>query len=216
METETVTDPGGKTLSYRLDPLNGDRVLSQTDGPGRTTSYGYDTRGFVYTTTDPNGNVVTTGHDVRGNEVSHTSCQDQPADICTTSYDSYYPDDTSTSLTPDPRNDMLLTERGPGSSSASDSTYLTTYSYGTGGNLTAVTTPQVPGFPNGRTTTTTYTTTSTAAAGGGTTPAGLPAAVTSPGGAVTATQYYSNGTSPKSPTRTAWSPGTPTTTSAAC
>ena len=35
VQTDTVTDPGGHTLTYTYDVLNGDRVLSQTDGPRR-------------------------------------------------------------------------------------------------------------------------------------------------------------------------------------
>ncbi|HUZ38225.1 MAG TPA: LamG-like jellyroll fold domain-containing protein, partial [Streptosporangiaceae bacterium] len=193
VENVTVTDPGGSTLSYTMDALNGDRMLAETDALGNTTQFGYDTDGFLYTTTDANGNVTTTGHDIRGNLVSQTTCQDQSANICTTGYYSYYPNDTSAQLTSDPRNDMLLTERGPGSSSASDNTYLTTYTYDSSGDLTSVTTPAVPGFPNGYTATTTYTTTLTPAVGGGTTPAGLPATATSPAGGATTTQYYSNG-----------------------
>ena len=193
VQVVTVTDPGGHTLTYVMDPLNGNRMLTQTDGLGNTTQYGYDTRGFLYTTTDPDGNVTTTGHDLRGNLVSQTTCQDQATNTCTSAYYSYYPDDTTTELTPDPRNDMILTERGPGSASATDNTYLTTYTWNSSGNLTKQTGPDLPGAPGGYVTTTTYTTSSTAAVGGGTTPAGLPATVTSPGGAVTTTGYYSNG-----------------------
>ena len=194
VQTVTVTDPGGKTLTYQMDPLNGNRILTETDGLGNTTKYGYDTGGFLYTTTDPNGNVVTTGHDVRGNQVSETTCQNQAANVCTSAYFSYYPDDTSASLAADPRNDMLVAEAGPGSASATDKTYLTSYAYDTNGNLTSITTPPVPGFPNGRTTATVYTTSSTPAfQNNGTTPPGLPMTVTSPGGAVTSTEYYKNG-----------------------
>ena len=132
---------------------------------------------------------------MRGNQVSQTSCQYQAANVCTSAYYSHYPNDTSTQLTPNARNDLLLTDHGPGSASSSDSTYLTSYSYDNSGDLTSITTPKVPGFPSGRTTTTTYTTTSTQAfpSGSGTTPAGLPMTVTSPGGAVTSTQYFSDG-----------------------
>lgn len=193
VQTVNITDPGGKTITYVMDPLNGERMLSRTDALGNTTNYGYDTRGFLYTVTDPDGNVTTTGHDVRGNMVSQTTCQDQAANKCSTAYYSYYPNDTSTQLTPDPRNDLLLTKRGPGSASATDNTYLTTYSYDSTGQPTSVTTPPVAGFPDGRVTRRTYTTSATSAVGGGTTPAGLPATVTSPGGATTTTQYYSDG-----------------------
>ena len=52
----------------------------------------------------------------------------------------------------------------------------------------------VPGFPSGRATTTTYTDgTTVAAVDGGPAPPGLPATVTTPGGATTATKYFRNG-----------------------
>ncbi len=131
VQTATVTDPGGKTLTYAMDPLNGDRMLAQTDGLGNTTKFGYDTSGFLYDTIDPDGAETITGHDVRGNMVSQSTCQNQAGNVCSTAYYSYYPNDTSSQLTPDPRNDLLLTERGPGSASATDNTYLTSYAYDT-------------------------------------------------------------------------------------
>ena len=192
-ETINVTDPGGHTLTYSYDPSQGDRLIAQTDGLGNRTTYGYDTSGFLYTTTQPNGNVITTGHDLRGNMVSQTTCQNQAANLCSTEYYTYYPDDTSPSLSPDPRNDLVLTLRDGRSASATDNRFLTTYAYNAAGNQTSATTPPVPGFPNGRTTTMTYTTSSTAAVGGGTTPAGLLASTTTPGGATETIGYYSDG-----------------------
>ena len=178
-----MTDPGGNALTYTYDPLQGNRLIAQTDGLGNRTTYGYDTSGFLYTTTQPNGNVITTGHDVRGNMVSQTTCQNQAASQCSTQYYTYYPDDTSTNLPPDPRNDLVLTLRDGRSTSATDNRYLTTYAYNAAGNQTSATTPPVAGFPNGRTTTMTYTTATTPAVGGGTTPAGLLSTTTTPGGA---------------------------------
>ena len=193
-ETVKVTDPGGKTLTDAFDPVNGSRVVAQTDALGNTTRYGYDSSGFLNTVTDPDGDVTTTGHDVRGNLVSQTDCQNQTAGKCSTSYYSYYPDDTSATLTPDPRNDLLSSKSDGRSASASDTTYRTSYTYNTQGELTAETTPPVPGHTSGRTTTTTYTDgTTVAAMGGGYAPAGLPYKVTTPGGAISTTQYYSDG-----------------------
>jgi RHS repeat-associated protein len=193
-EKVQVTDPVGKVMSYTYDPLNGNRVLSQTDALGNPTKYGYDTSGFVNTVTDPDGNVTTTGHDVRGNMVSQTGCQQQAAGQCSTTYYSYYPNDTAASLTPDPRNDMVVAERDGRSSSATDNKYLTTYSYNAQGELTGQTTPPVPGFPSGRSTTTSYTDgTTVAAVDSGYAPVGLPYKVTTPGGATTTTLYYNDG-----------------------
>ena len=187
VSTVNITDPGGKTLTYQYDPTNGNRKLSETDGLGNKTSYGYDSGGFLNTVTDPNGVVATTGHDVRGNTVSQTTCQNQSAGICSTAYFTYYPDDTTKTLTPDARDDVMLTVRDGRSSSATDNTYLTTYSYDTAGNRTGVTTPGVPGFPNGRTTSIAY-----SAAGSGM-PVGLPTVTTSPGGAVNTIVYTAAG-----------------------
>jgi large repetitive protein len=195
VESVAVTDPTGKTLTDRYDVDNGYRELSQTDGLGNTTSYGYDTSGYLYTVTDPDGDVTTTGHDVRGNMVSQTTCQNQAAKICSTSYYTYYPDDTSTQLTADPRNDLVETVRDGRSSSATDNTYLTTYTYDVHGDKTGVTTPPVPGYPSGRTTTITYSdgTTAFPAADIGDMPAGLPVKTVSPGGATNLVSYYNDG-----------------------
>src|SRR5581483_11813277 len=103
VETVTVTDPGGTPLLYSYDLTNNSRLISRTEGTTnpKVIRFGYDVGGFLDTVTDPNGNVVTTGHDVRGNTVSQTTCQNQAANACATTYYSYYPDDTSTTLTPD-------------------------------------------------------------------------------------------------------------------
>jgi RHS repeat-associated protein len=192
-ETITVTDPGGKTITYRYDPDNGNRILSRTDALGDTTSYGYDTSGYLYTVTDPDGDVTTTGHDVRGNVVSKTTCQEQAANKCSTQYYTYYPDDTSATLTPDPRNDLVLTMRDGRSANSSDPGYLTSYAYDASGNQVSLTTPPVAGFPSGRTTTLAYTTSTTPAADSGDAPAGLLASVTSPGGGTETLTYYADG-----------------------
>ncbi|MGH3252377.1 MAG: LamG-like jellyroll fold domain-containing protein, partial [Trebonia sp.] len=121
VETTQVTDPGNRTLTYTYDPLNSGRMLSQTDGLGDTTTYGYDSLGFQDQVTDPNGDVTDTGHDVRGNVVQTTTCQDQAAGKCSTSYASYSPNDTSPELTaPYSGNDLVQTYRDARSASATD------------------------------------------------------------------------------------------------
>ena len=190
--------------TYQFDPLNGDRMVAETDARGYTTTYGYDTSGFLNTVTDPNGNVTTTQHDVRGNETAETTCQDTATDACSTKYWTYYPDDTSVQLaTPSPENDQQLTYRDPRSSSSTDATYETTYTYNTCGERTGVTTPPVAGYSAGLTTTTVYTTGSSSTtcgqaqlAHGSTTqyaPAGLVAQTSTPGGAITTYQYDAAG-----------------------
>lgn len=190
-----VTDPGGKTLTYQYDLGKGGRKVVETDGIGGKTTFAYDTKGFLKKTIDPNGMVTTSGHDVRGNVVSQTTCQNQAANKCSTAYYTYYPDATSTQLTPDPRNDVLLTVRDGRSANATDPAYLTSYSYDAKGNKTGVTTPPVPGHPSGRTTTITYSdgTAAFPATDNGNTPAGLPVRTTSPGSAVNTVAYYKNG-----------------------
>ncbi|WP_412794223.1 LamG-like jellyroll fold domain-containing protein [Streptomyces sp. MS06] len=196
VRTVHVTTPADATLTYTYDVTHGNRRLSQTDALGNTTRFGYDTSGFEHTVTDPNGVMTVTGHDVRGNVVSSTTCQDQAARKCSTEYYTYYPDDTTARLTTaDPRNDQVLTVRDGRSSSATDDTYLSSFTYDTAGNQTAITTPAVPGFPDGRTTTTVYSdgTSTYPSADGGTVPAGLPVKTISPGGAVNQVSYFSDG-----------------------
>jgi RHS repeat-associated protein len=194
-ETETVTDPGNNTLTWVYDLLNGGRVLSQTDARGQTTTYGYDVDGFQNEVVNPDGDYTQTGYDVRGNVVSTTTCQDQSTNTCSTSYDTYYPDDTSSTLTPDVRNDVLLTSSDGRSASSTGTTYQTKYAYNSLGELISQTTPPVAGFSSGRTTSYLYTDGTTANGGyqGAIPPKGLQYQVTTPGSAVTKTLYYANG-----------------------
>ncbi len=197
VETATVTDPGGHTLTYRYDPLYSGRILSFTDGLGNTTTYGYDSNGFQDSVTNPDGDVTDTGYDVRGNMVSKTTCQDQATGQCSTAYYTYSPNDMTPTLSaPYSANDEVLTSSDPRSSSQADTTYRTTSLYNSVGELLSTTTPPVPGYPSGRTTTYEYTDgTTTAGDTDGTTivPGGLLWKTTSPGGAVTETLYDAAG-----------------------
>ena len=196
MTTVSMTDPGNATITYQYDTLNGNRLIGEIDGLGHKTSYGYDTSGFLHTVTDPDGVVTTTGHDVRGNTVSQTTCQNQAGSVCSTAYYSYFPDDTSTQLTTaDPRNDEVLTVRDGRSASATDNTYLSTYSYDSAGDRTGVTTPPVAGYPSGRTTAITYSdgTATFAAADSGNAPQGLPVKTVSAGGTANTITYFHDG-----------------------
>ncbi|MFD9795021.1 LamG-like jellyroll fold domain-containing protein [Streptomyces sp. NPDC059070] len=195
VRTVKLTDPTDKTLTYVYDAELGNRLLAAVDTNGQRATYGYDTSGFLHTVTDANGNRSVTGHDVRGNTVSTTTCQNTAANVCATEYYTYYPDATTLFPAMDPRNDLMLTERDGRSSGPTDNTYLTSYTYDTGGNVTSVTTPPVPGSPAGRTATTAYTTATTVAAEGGTNyaPAGLVASMRTPGGRTTSYTYFKNG-----------------------
>ncbi len=187
VRTIVVTDPGNKTITHVYDVATG-REIAETDALGNKTQYGYDVGGFLRTITDPNGNVTTSEHDVRGNVVSQTTCQDRSANRCSTVYYTYYPDATTKVLTPDPRNDVMLTMRDGRSASATDNTYLTSYTYDVKGNRTAITDPL------GRVTATAYTDgTTVAAADGGLAPPGLPMTVTTPSGDKQSVVYYRSG-----------------------
>ena len=194
VQVDNVTDPGNNTVSWTYDLLNGGRELSYTNAEGGITGYAYDTAGFQASVTSPDGDITTTGHDPRGNLVSQTTCQDVRANECSTSYWTYYPDDTSAAPPPDRRNDMVLTYADGRSSSSTDTTYQTRYAYDSLGDLTAVTSPPVAGYPSGRTTSHAYTSgTSTGGYQGAVPPKGLLYQVTTPGNAVTTTLYYVDG-----------------------
>ncbi|WP_167517585.1 LamG-like jellyroll fold domain-containing protein [Micromonospora orduensis] len=187
----TITDPTQKTSKQVFDLLNGGRMVASTDVLGQTTSFGYDIGGYESVVYDPLGMKSVTGRDVRGNTIRSTVCRDQ--EYCDTTYYKYWPDATTVNLTPDPRNDQLIEIRDARSQSESDNKYLTKLAYDTSGNRLSMTTPPIPGYPNGRTTTMTYTTATTAAVGGGTTPAGLPLTTKSPGNAQQSTEYNAAG-----------------------
>ncbi|MEU2359777.1 LamG-like jellyroll fold domain-containing protein [Streptomyces noursei] len=180
--TVSVTDPQGRTSSVSYDALRGQRPVSAVDTDGGRTTYAYDTGGFLHTVTDPNGHTTVTGHDVRGNTVSRTTCRD--ADSCWTSFTDYYVNDQDPL---DPRNDKVVAVRDARSSTATDDRYKTAISYTRHGL------PDKTVLADGRTSATTYTTGKEAAEGGGTIPAGLVDSQTAPDGGVTRFGYFANG-----------------------
>ncbi len=182
-----ITDPMGGTRITTYDLLNGGRLIRSQDTRLFDTVYGYDTSGFLRSVTDPNGNITITGHDVRGNEVSRSTCQDQSQNACSTVYYTHFPNNQDKNLPPIATNDAVLTIRDGRSSKNDDNTYKTTFAYDGVGNRTSVTDAL------GRATTTAYSDGSQPAVGGGFVPAGLPILVTSPGGAQHRVEYYSNG-----------------------
>lgn len=180
--TVTITDPKQRTNSTSYDALHGQRVTARTDATGAVTSYAYDSGGNQHIVTDPNGHTTVTGHDARGNVVSHTTCRD--ADSCWTDFRSYH---LNANDPLDPRNDKPLTYRDQRSTDYKDDTYKTSYTYNAQGL------PLSTVRADNSSTSTTYTTGSESAVGGGTVPAGLVATQTTPGGATTAYRYYANG-----------------------
>jgi RHS repeat-associated protein len=196
IKTITVTDPLNNAIVYRYDPDHTDRVLSETSAlgqqtapgvfefPGHTTTTGYDKRGYLNETIDPDGWSVAIGNDARGNTVSRTACQNQAGLGCSTDLWTY-----PAPVAGDLRNDQPVTHQDP---RGSTTTTTTTYDPVTA-LPTDVTGPAVPGSPAGQKTTTTYTTATTAAVGGGNPPPGLVATTTTWNGAVTTNAYYANG-----------------------
>ncbi|MEV6345208.1 LamG-like jellyroll fold domain-containing protein [Actinoplanes sp. NPDC051851] len=180
----TVTDPGGKTISYAYDLLN-NRQVAETDALGNVTKYGYDIGGYSSLVYDPNGVRTQTVQDERGNTIQQITCQDQSANLCASTYFGYY---LNTASPVDPRNDVMITSRDGRSSSATDTTYLTTYNYDAKGNPLGTTDPL------GRTTSTLFTDGTTIAGyDGGYAPAGLPYRIVNAGGGVQGIAYYANG-----------------------
>ncbi|QGN49764.1 hypothetical protein GKC29_24995 [Micromonospora sp. WMMC415] len=186
-----VQGPDDSVTATTNDLMYG-RKVSDVNALGNTTRYGYSGKGQLRTVTDPNGNMTINEHDARGNVVAVTTCQDRSANLCSTAYSSYYPNATDANPPPNSLNDRLMEVRGQGSTSATDNTYLTTYTYDANGNRTSETDAL------GRRTTITYTDGTTAGpAGGGygsaTPPASLPWKVTKPDGSLQRILYYANG-----------------------
>lgn len=193
----TVLAPDGYHQVYDYDALNGSRLISFDRGhsyPPRT--YGYNQAGYLDSVTDEDGNLAGGGQptdffttDALGNVLSRSYDQGDNTNTSTT----YYTYFESASNLVDPRNGEVTAIRDGRSSSSTDNTYLTSYTYNTAGQLTSVTTPPTTGFASGRTTSYAYSTGTQTAIGGGTVPAGLLLSATTPGGAVTGYAYFSDG-----------------------
>ncbi|WP_159012053.1 FG-GAP-like repeat-containing protein [Streptomyces sp. NRRL F-5123] len=189
--TVTVTDPSGNEQAYDYDPLNGGRATGYSLTDGSSRSYTYDTGGFLSTTTDENGHSVTQTNDARGNMLSRTTCRDESATTCYTSYYAYY---LNAADPTDLRNDKVTAVRDARSASATDNTYLTGYTYTADGQVDSVTGPAGSGCPTGCKTNRTYTDGTEPAVGGGTTPAGLlKTATNGQSGGTTAYAYDAQG-----------------------
>ncbi|MGW0196587.1 RHS repeat-associated core domain-containing protein [Nonomuraea sp. NPDC003201] len=166
--TTTVADPHGGMLTYVDDALHGNRQVSKSDQLGKTTRYTYDTGGYPAKVYDPNGNVVELAYNTRGNLLSRKTCR--TVDSCSSEFFSYY---LNIDNLFDPRNDLRTGHRDARSTSVTDETYLTSWSFNVFGEETKQTTPATPDFPQGRSKTATHTDGTEPAVGGGLTPAGL-------------------------------------------
>ncbi|MEV7969978.1 polymorphic toxin-type HINT domain-containing protein [Sphaerisporangium sp. NPDC088356] len=166
--TITITDPHNGTLVSVHDSLRAQRVTRETDQVGKTTTYEYDTGGYLGKVTDRNGNTTQLFHDDRGNIIGRQTCR--ASGNCQTAYYSYY---LNTDDNFDARNNGMIASRDARSSDESDNTYATTWDYTSYGEVSAKKTPATSGFPSGRSATYSYTDGSEQAVGGGTVPAGL-------------------------------------------
>ncbi|MFF4414927.1 RHS repeat-associated core domain-containing protein [Streptosporangium sp. NPDC001559] len=167
--TVTVTDPQNGVVTYVSDAQRGYREVSMTDQVGATTKWAYDVGGNPAKVVDQNGNVVELAFNARGNLLSKKTCRTTGAN-CSTEYYDYFID---TEKPFDPRNDVKTAQRDGRSASASDESYMTSWSHNEFGEETKVTTPATEDFPTGRSTRKTFTDGTEPAVGGGTTPAGL-------------------------------------------
>ncbi|WP_239118632.1 ricin-type beta-trefoil lectin domain protein [Paractinoplanes ferrugineus] len=122
------------TKTTTINDLVYGRKVADVDALNNATRYGYSGKGNLRTVTDANGNLTINEHDARGNVVAATTCQDRSENKCSTSYSTYYLNASDAS---DVRNDRLVELRGPGSTSVTDNTYLTRYTYDEFGNRTS-------------------------------------------------------------------------------
>ncbi|MEU5861942.1 RHS repeat-associated core domain-containing protein [Nonomuraea sp. NPDC047529] len=166
--TTTVTDPHDKTLTLVDDALRGNRPISKADQLGQTSRFTYDVGGYPAKIFDPNGNVVETAFDSRGNLLSKKTCR--TATNCATEYHGYY---LNIDNPFDPRNDLENARRDARSSAPADETYQTSWVFNSFGEQIKQTIPATSDFPQGRTTVKTYSDGTEPAEGGGLTPAGL-------------------------------------------
>ncbi|MWA05377.1 DNRLRE domain-containing protein [Actinomadura sp. LD22] len=122
--TITLTGPNQASSTYVYEPLRGNRLLSETDQLGKTTTYGYDVDGHLGQITDANGNVTNLWFDERGNKRYEQRCSDP--DTCHAEYWTYYlnADDPF-----DPRNDQLTEYNDGRTLNPYDTPYYTTWQY---------------------------------------------------------------------------------------
>ncbi|WP_433393186.1 polymorphic toxin-type HINT domain-containing protein [Micromonospora sp. KLBMP9576] len=182
-EVCSTPDPGDPAFCTVIPGDAGGPVFVRhpLDGMAIRT-FEYDDRGNQTVVTNENGDAVRMTHDERGNVVSTRTCR--TAGVCHTAYTTYPATVTDRF---DPRNDLPVESRDGRSASATDTTYRTSYTHTSFGELAT----QVN--PDGSTVRHTYTTGGEAAYGGGTVPAGLLLTSTDARGKITRYAYYQNG-----------------------
>jgi RHS repeat-associated protein len=178
----TKPDPNDPSFCTTIPGDSGGPVFVQYGTEGMSIrSFSYDDSGNLVTVTDENGDVVSLTYDSRGNVTSQKTCRS--ATECHTSYSSY----PAVTNPYDPRNDQPTETRDGRSASATDTTYRTSFTYHSTGQVATQTEPDGTVLRNA------YTTGAEAAAGGGSPPAGLLASSTNGRGKVTQYAYYANG-----------------------
>ncbi|MDQ1713504.1 MAG: hypothetical protein QOE45_2954 [Frankiaceae bacterium] len=176
-----ITDALGRVTRDEYD--SGGRLAREVDVNGKSRLTTYDSYGWPLTVTDENGTVTTTAYSSTGDLLSQKR-GDNAGVVGATPATAYLSYDAAHNV---------LTRRDPRSGSASDNTYLTSYVYDAGNNVTTETSPPVAGFPSGVTRTWAYSVGTETAIGGGTVPAGLLLTATDARGKVTRYRYASNG-----------------------
>lgn len=156
-------------------------------------SMDYDANGRVIAVYNEIGDVVTMKYDSRGNVIERKTCRTLvnavPSD-CSTTY-TKFPATTSGYGALDPRWSKPLETRDPRSTSATDNTYRTTYTYTATGQLKTQTGPA----PDNGTVENLYSvgTEASADGDGSTIPSGLPLSSTDAAGASTRFTYFKTG-----------------------
>jgi RHS repeat-associated protein len=186
--TAKLTDPRSGVITSQYDPLRSYQMTSQTDQAGGTTTWGYNTAGFVDSKTDPDGDQTDYYLDARGNITGVST--ERTSGTWYTSWNTYYLDSSNQF---DPRNDQMTSSADGRSASSSDTTYQTTWAYDSYGDVTSEHLPATPGFSSGRNETWSYTAGTESAVGGGTEPPGLLASYTDTAFLVTTYAYDSAG-----------------------
>jgi RHS repeat-associated protein len=144
-------------------------------------SFFYDDRGFQNKVVDENGSTVEMTYDARGNVVSRKTCRS--ASECHTAHYKY----PAPTAQLDPRSDLPTESRDGRSASATDNTYLTSYTYHLTGQVGTQTNPDSSTVRHE------YAVGAEAAEGGGNVPVGVLLKTTDARGKVTSYRYFANG-----------------------
>ncbi|MFI9387453.1 RHS repeat-associated core domain-containing protein [Kutzneria sp. NPDC052558] len=179
----TAPDPNDPAFCTTIPGDSGGPVFVRYDADGVSIrSYTYDDSGMLTKVTDENGDATSMTYDSRGDVISSTTCR--AVNDCQTTRTSY----PATITNPyDPRSYLATDTRDGRSASATDTTYRTSYTYHSTGQVATRTGPDGSLIQNS------YTAGSEAGFSGGIVPAGLLASTMDGRGKYTRYAYYSNG-----------------------